>query len=59
MHLRIQRMAVGSPVGAEVEQNILPASSRVSNGCGNVVMRISLFVKKGRSGRLLGGAKEK
>jgi hypothetical protein len=58
MHLRIQRMAVGSPVGAKDEHNIPLAPLRVSNRRGNVAMRIRLLVKDGRGGLFAGTAKE-
>src|SRR5208282_2348799 len=59
MHLRIQRMAVRSPVGAEDEHNIPFALLGVSNCRGNVVMRIRLLVINGRGGGLFSNATEK
>jgi hypothetical protein len=56
MHLRIQRMAVGSPVGAKDEHDISVASLRVGDGRGNVVTRIRLFIVNGRGGLLRGTA---
>jgi len=56
MHLRIQRMTVGSPVGAKDEHSIPVAPLGVRNGCGNVAMGIRLLIVDGRGGLLSGAA---
>lgn len=45
MHLRIQRMAVRSPVGAENQHHVLPFAGSRGNSTGNELTRIRSFLK--------------
>jgi hypothetical protein len=50
MHLRVQRVAIPAPVGAENEHNISLAPLGARNRRGNVVMRIGLLIVNGIGG---------
>jgi len=56
MHLRIQRMTVRSPIGAEDEHNVIFARLRTRNRRGNVAVRIRLLVVYGMGGMFWGAA---
>jgi hypothetical protein len=44
MHLRIQRMTVLSPVGAEYQDHIRTGLRRLTYGCRNLLLCVSLLI---------------